>query len=382
MKLQTPQFSILLKEYSKFKSSKLYGRYLKEDDVLQNLRSLSYKFKIKNEGCSEDGRIISSFHLGKGKTKILIWSQMHGNETTTTKSVFDLLNYLNLNDEFTKELFEKCSLIIIPVLNPDGAVNYTRVNSNGVDLNRDAFQKTQAESKVLQTIYSNFKPDVCFNMHDQRTIFSAGKTNKPATLSFLSPSFNENRDINQTRKKSMSLISSANQLLQKFIPGQIGRYDDGFNINCIGDFFQKNGTPTVLFEAGHFPSDYEREETRKYIFISLLNMIIDVVNDEELKSTNDYFAIPENDKLYYDLIIKNILKGNRTLDLAVQYQETLIDDKIEFIPFIERIDNLELFYGHRVIDAQNQSLKFKKHTTLKEGEILSSFKLNDNDFVM
>ncbi|MFD0932202.1 M14 family zinc carboxypeptidase [Psychroflexus salinarum] len=382
MKLQAPQFSILLKDYSKFKSSKLYGRYLKEDDVLQNLRSLSYKFKIKNEGCSEEGRIITSFHLGKGKTKILIWSQMHGNETTTTKSVFDLLNYLNLNDEFTKELFEKCRLIIIPVLNPDGAVNYTRVNSNGVDLNRDAFQKTQAESKVLQTIYSNFKPDVCFNMHDQRTIFSAGKTNKPATLSFLSPSFNETRDINQIRKKSMSLISSANQLLQKFIPGQIGRYDDGFNINCIGDFFQKNGTPTVLFEAGHFPSDYEREETRKYIFISLLNMIIDVVNDEELKSTNEYFAIPENDKLYYDLIIKNILKGNRTLDLAVQYQETLIDDKIEFIPFIEKIDNLELFYGHRVIDAQNQSLKFKKHTTLKEGEILSSFKLNDNDFVM
>ncbi|MBZ9778653.1 DUF2817 domain-containing protein [Psychroflexus sp. CAK8W] len=382
MKLRQPDYLNLLTEYSKFKCLQLVGRYLKEEVLLEQLKFLAHKFKIKNEGHSEEGRIISSFHLGKGQTKILIWSQMHGNETTTTKSVFDLLNYLSLNDKFSKVLFEKCSLIIIPVLNPDGAVNYTRVNANGVDLNRDAFQQTQTESKALQSVYSKFKPDVCFNMHDQRTIFSAGNTNKPATISFLSPSYNEERDINDTRKKSMSLISSANHLLLKHIPGQVGRYDDGFNINCIGDFFQKNGTPTVLFEAGHFDNDYEREETRKYIFISLLNMIIDVVNDEQINSTDDYFEIPENEKLYYDVIIRNVLIDNKTKDIAVQYQETLIDEKIEFIPFIERIDNLQLFYGHREIDAEKQALELEIPNSLREGEILPLFKLNNNVFVI
>lgn len=382
MNLHPPDYLNLISEYSRFMCSKLLGRYLKEGDILDQLKSLSHKFKIRNEGYSEEGRIISSFLLGKGQTKILIWSQMHGNETTTTKSVFDLLNYLSLNDKFSKELFEKCSLIIIPVLNPDGAVNHTRVNANGIDLNRDAFQQTQTESKVLQNVYTKFKPDFCFNMHDQRTIFSAGNINKPATVSFLSPSFNEERDINDTRKKSMGLISSANHLLQKHIPGQVGRYDDRFNINCIGDFFQKDGTPTVLFEAGHFDNDYEREETRKYIFISLLNMIVDVVNNEQLNFIDKYFEIPENEKLYYDIIIRNVFVNNKTKDVAVQYQETLIDEKIEFIPFIERIDDLQLFYGHREIDAEKQVLEFEVPNSLREGEILPSFKLNNNVFVV
>jgi hypothetical protein len=43
----------------------------------------------------------------------------------------------------------------------------------------------------------------------------------------------------------------------------IGRFDDSFNLNCIGDF-SSNGSSTLLFEAGHFEGDYQRE-IRKYI---------------------------------------------------------------------------------------------------------------------
>jgi hypothetical protein len=42
---------------------------------------------------------------------------------------------------------------------------------------------------------------------------------------------------------------------RKYIPGQVSRFDDGFNINCIGDKFQSH-VPTILFEAGHFQDDY------------------------------------------------------------------------------------------------------------------------------
>lgn len=383
MKLQVPEFSEVLHHYSEFKVSHLQGRYLKEEDLLSAFKSLSNKFKIKNEGYSVDGRIISSFRAGNGPHKILIWSQMHGNETTTTKAVLDLLNYFIVYPNFSKRLFEKCSLVIIPILNPDGAVNFTRVNSNAVDLNRDAYLQTQPESKILQSIYTEFNPEVCFNMHDQRTIFSAGNINKSATVSFLSPSYNEERDVNEVRKKSMSLISSANQLLQKFIPEQLGRYDDGFNINCVGDYFQKKGTPTVLFEAGHFQEDYEREHTRKYIFIALLNMIIDVANDKQENLADAYFKIPENKKLFYDVIFRNVkLKDGNLKDIALQFKETLSEGKIEFIPIIEKIDHLNTYFGHREIDAKAQNFVFEKSTNLKEGEILSSFILNDNVFVI
>jgi hypothetical protein len=361
----------------------LRGRYLKEEDLIKEFKAISHKFKINNEGYSEEDRIISSFHLGQGSRKILIWSQMHGNETTTTKAVLDLLNFFSLYKDITDSIFELCSFVIIPVLNPDGAVRYTRANANLVDLNRDASSRTQLESQLLNRVYTEFQPDFCFNMHDQRTIFSAGTNPFPATVSFLSPSFNEERELNVTRKKSMSLIASASLMLEKFIPNQIGRYDDSFNLNFIGDFFQAQGTPTILFEAGHFPNDYAREETRKYIFLALLKMVQDICLDVEDQLIDVYFEIPENKKLFNDVIVRNVKSEDSTIkDIVIQYKEVVEDEHINFVPFIEKIEKNIPFFAHREINADGQSLILEKHFPLKVGDVLSSFKVNDNVFVI
>lgn len=383
MKLDTLDFTQLLEDYSQFKVSSLRGRYLKEEDLIKEFKAISHKFKINNEGYSEEDRIISSFHLGQGSRKILIWSQMHGNETTTTKAVLDLLNFFSLYKDITDSIFELCSFVIIPVLNPDGAVRYTRANANLVDLNRDASSRTQLESQLLNRVYTEFQPDFCFNMHDQRTIFSAGTNPFPATVSFLSPSFNEERELNVTRKKSMSLIASASLMLEKFIPNQIGRYDDSFNLNFIGDFFQAQGTPTILFEAGHFPNDYAREETRKYIFLALLKMVQDICLDVEDQLIDVYFEIPENKKLFNDVIVRNVKSEDSTIkDIVIQYKEVVEDEHINFVPFIEKIEKNILFFAHREINADGQSLILEKHFPLKVGDVLSSFKVNDNVFVI
>jgi hypothetical protein len=383
MKLDTLDFTQLLEDYSHFKVSSLRGRYLKEEDLIKEFKAISHKFKINNEGYSEEDRIISSFHLGQGSRKILIWSQMHGNETTTTKAVLDLLNFFSLYKDITDSIFELCSFVIIPVLNPDGAVRYTRANANLVDLNRDASSRTQLESQLLNRVYTEFQPDFCFNMHDQRTIFSAGTNPFPATVSFLSPSFNEERELNVTRKKSMSLIASASLMLEKFIPNQIGRYDDSFNLNFIGDFFQAQGTPTILFEAGHFPNDYAREETRKYIFLALLKMVQDICLDVEDQLIDVYFEIPENKKLFNDVIVRNVKSEDSTIkDIVIQYKEVVEDEHINFVPFIEKIEKNIPFFAHREINADGQSLILEKHFSLKVGDVLSSFKVNDNVFVI
>ncbi|EMY81512.1 metallocarboxypeptidase, peptidase M14_like family protein [Psychroflexus gondwanensis ACAM 44] len=383
MKLDTLDFTQLLEDYSHFKVSSLRGRYLKEEDLIKEFKAISHKFKINNEGYSEEDRIISSFHLGQGSRKILIWSQMHGNETTTTKAVLDLLNFFSLYKDITDSIFELCSFVIIPVLNPDGAVRYTRANANLVDLNRDASSRTQLESQLLNRVYTEFQPDFCFNMHDQRTIFSAGTNPFPATVSFLSPSFNEERGLNVTRKKSMSLIASASLMLEKFIPNQIGRYDDSFNLNFIGDFFQAQGTPTILFEAGHFPNDYAREETRKYIFLALLKMVQDICLDVEDQLIDVYFEIPENKKLFNDVIVRNVKSEDSTIkDIVIQYKEVVEDEHINFVPFIEKIEKNIPFFAHREINVDGQSLILEKHFSLKVGDVLSSFKVNDNVFVI
>src|SRR5690606_16971219 len=89
-------------------------------------------------GSSETGQNIYGLKLGKGSYKILIWSQMHGNESTTTKAMMDLLSVLDKNEDLREFVFQKYTLFIIPILNPDGAVAYTRQNANMADLNRDA----------------------------------------------------------------------------------------------------------------------------------------------------------------------------------------------------------------------------------------------------
>jgi len=50
--------------------------------------------------------------------------------TTTTKALSDLFN--SLSDTRLSDILKYCTLFIIPILNPDGALAYTRLNANNI----------------------------------------------------------------------------------------------------------------------------------------------------------------------------------------------------------------------------------------------------------
>ena len=118
------------------KELSLKGRYIHLDSIAPLLHGRQLKSFLDTSGYSVNNLPIYSLTLGKGKKKVLLWSQMHGNESTTTKAIFDLLNVLFSVPNH--DILEHCTLKIIPILNPDGAKVYTRLNANQVDLNRDA----------------------------------------------------------------------------------------------------------------------------------------------------------------------------------------------------------------------------------------------------
>ncbi|MGM0635932.1 MAG: M14 family zinc carboxypeptidase [Bacteroidota bacterium] len=359
-----------LENHSLYKEEKLFGRYLNLDILYEILLSEYYKDAVEKIGTSVEGRPIYKIKIGEGETKILAWSQMHGNESTTTKAVFDVLNYLKKHPEFLKGV----ALHIIPLLNPDGLVNYTRVNANGVDLNRDAIELSQPESKVLRKQFEEINPAYCFNLHDQRTIFSAGMQPKSAVVSFLSPAVNKIRSVNSTRKKAMQLIVGMNNALQNHIPAHVGRYDDAYNPNCVGDNFQSQDVPTVLFEAGHYPEDYEREETRKYIFLAILEGIRLIATQTYLElDYKAYIDIPSNQKLFVDVILQNVKINKDSFDLGLQFEEQLDKGELVFIPIIKFIDNIENIYAHKRIDIENQEIYTTKKLVLSKPEIGSVF---------
>lgn len=346
---------------------RLSGRYITGQMIAPLLTELEKKTDLSHIGNSVLDRPIHAIQIGDGKTRVLMWSQMHGNESTTTKAVFDLLIALtNHNDLQLDTLLEELTICIVPILNPDGAQAYTRLNANNVDLNRDAQMLSQPESIILSELFTTFKPDVCFNLHGQRTIYGFEATKTSSVLSFLSPSADGGRSITLSRKRSMAIISAIYDALQPILPNQIGRYDDGFNFNCVGDSFQMKEVPTVLFEAGHAPDDYSREQCRGYTFTALIIALQAVALRTEYPTTR-YFDIPEHQKCYCDILISNTQEG----DIGVQYQERLENGKVVFVPLLANSGETSSLFGHTHIDARKGEAKITFDTdTQKKSDIV------------
>ncbi|MFN5774500.1 M14 family zinc carboxypeptidase, partial [Flavobacterium sp.] len=152
-----------------YKQHALFGRYIPLALVERVAQGLQLKMEVS--GASVNQRPLYQLEIGTGARKVLLWSQMHGNESTTTKALFDFIAFLGSDEPEAKRLCRHFHFCILPMVNPDGAEVYTRVNANGVDLNRDAVALTQPESRFLREVFEAFQPDLAYNLHDQRTIF-------------------------------------------------------------------------------------------------------------------------------------------------------------------------------------------------------------------
>ena len=338
--------------HKQYKENSLFGRYI----TLQDIEPILKKYSIEVVGQSVLGKPIYQHLVGSGKTRVFMWSQMHGNESTTTKAVFDFINLLHSDEKIGIEFQKEFTCCILPMVNPEGAEIYTRENANKIDLNRDSIDLSQPESRVLRKVFDSFKPNYCFNLHDQRTIFGAGIDGNPATVSFLAPSYNEAREVNGVRAKAMQVIVAMNKELQKHIPEQVALFDDGFNPNCIGDQFTSQGVPTILFEAGHYQSDYYREFTRKMIFISLISGLQHIYeNDIVGDNYAEYFQIAKNNAVFYDFLYKNVkinYDGKKIIaNFAAQFKEELVDGKLQFNAYIVEIGDLKGKFGHYEYNA-------------------------------
>lgn len=340
--------------YSFFKEKKIFGRYITLKEIQPIIKKLRLPFKITVIGKSYLEKDIYGIRIGTGKTKILVWSQMHGNESTGTKAIFDVFSYFNdtKDTQSTKELLNQISFLFIPMLNPDGAEVYSRFNAQQIDLNRDATTQIAPESKVLHTILHQFKPHYCFNLHDQRTLFAVGKKNLPATLSFLAPSEDESRAITPTRIKTMQVISQIYDNLKNYLPDQIGRYTDEFYPTATGDNFQKAGFPTILIEAGHFQNDYQRELTRKYNFLALITGFFAIGFPIFNPDYTIYFNIPNNKKTYFDSIYAKITINGKNKIVGIRYKEVLKEQKVLFLK--------EFSFLHTISDFGTNSLYSKR----------------------
>lgn len=344
--------------HDQFKEPALTERRFKHKDIVPLLEGLKSNplFEVKVTGKSAEGRDIYLVKMGKGSTKVLLWSQMHGDEPTATMALFDMFRFLAASgdgfDAFRKGVFEKTTLYFVPMLNPDGAEVYKRRTSLDIDMNRDALRLQTVEGQLLKSLQQSLKPEFGYNLHDQSPRYSAGQTGNLATISFLATAFDYARSMNDVRRRSMQLIVHMNRQLQGFIPNQVARYSDEHEPRAFGDNIQKWGTSLVLIESGGYKNDPEKQYIRKLNYVAILSGLEAIANGSLAKEDiKNYDKIPENGRSIFDLLIRNaqVQKNGKTylMDIGINRNESPMNlpNKWYVKGAIEDLGDLSTFFG-------------------------------------
>ncbi|MEM9076273.1 MAG: M14 family zinc carboxypeptidase [Bacteroidota bacterium] len=359
--------SALYNSYEQYKEPTLTKRRMKHRDLQPLIQRFADnpKFKVQRVGESIEGRDIKLISIGTGEEDIFLWSQMHGDEPTATQAIFDILNFLDAPEfkEEKQEMLSKLKLHFIPMLNPDGAEVYQRRNALGIDINRDALRLQSPEGRILKRIRDSLDADFGFNLHDQSTYYNAKLTDKPATISYLATAYNYEKDINETRANAMRVIVFMNNIIQKYAPGQVGRYSDEFEPRAFGDNISKWGTSLILIESGGYRNDIEKQEIRKLNYVSILSALYTIAKGSyKGLPLEDYEKIPRNDRKLFDLKIKNViynLLGNDyILDLGIYRREIDNEGHEDFYyrSIIGDQGDLSTYYGYETFDASGYTI--------------------------
>ncbi|WP_448699861.1 M14 family zinc carboxypeptidase [Mucilaginibacter sp. AW1-3] len=318
-------------------------------------------FRIEQIGMSAQGRAIHCLSIGTGKTTVLLWSQMHGDEPTATLALLDVFIFFSADDEHNdirKQILDNCTLYFIPMLNPDGTEVWTRRNAQDIDINRDFLAEQSPEARALKQMQQRIKPEFGFNLHDQMSLWSVTGSRKPAPIALLAPPADEQASVSPSRLKAIQVVAGINNLLQQQIPGQIGRWDDTFEPRSFGDNFQRLGMATILIESGGYIGDPERQFVRKLNFDAIVFALQQIASREyEQQNIDDYYNIPQNNKEIFHILISNCRLQTRAgiikTDIGLNYTEQfdLTGQTSTLIYTVADIGDLSTWGAYTYIDA-------------------------------
>jgi hypothetical protein len=274
---------------------------LRHAELVERLSALEARHRdhltLEEVGRSIQGRKILLVTLGRGPRRILLWSQMHGDEPSATPALLDLADTLLASDAPEhRAILEGTTLLIVPMLNPDGAERYARRNAQAIDINRDALHLSTPEGRVLKAVRDRFQPELGFNLHDQNRRTTVGDTGVLATISLLAVSGDPAGTLTPGRARAKRVCSAIARSLEAFVPGGIGRYDEDWNPRAFGDNVTAWGTPVVLIESGGIPLGRPLTDLTRLNYVALLSVLHGLVRDDLAGETPDlYERLKRND---------------------------------------------------------------------------------------
>lgn len=254
--------------------------------LLNSLQALESRYprhiKLEEAGKSHQGRSIQLLSIGRGEKKILLWSQMHGDEPSATPALLDIASFLaaHADEPALRPILENFTLLMIPMLNPDGAEVYTRRNAQGIDINRDALMLASPEGRILKHVRDEYEPMMGFNLHDQDRRTAVGNSGQVANMAVLAVSGDAANTLTPGRQRTKRASAAIVEAVAAYIPGGMARYDEDWSPRAFGDNITAWGTPVVLIESGGLPPGNGFAQLTRLNFVAILTVLQGLAHDD------------------------------------------------------------------------------------------------------
>ena len=359
----------LFSTHESFRLDRLDRANCKHGEVIPELLKLvavsNSLMTRENLGQSIEGRSINIVSLGKGRKKVLLWTQMHGDESTATLAVMDILSFFvhrGADDHWVDSLLADVTLHVIPMLNPDGAEKVDRRTAVGIDMNRDALDLATPEARILRDTQHRVKPAFGFNLHDQE-LSSVGDSPRVTAIALLAPALDQKKTNPPVRLRAIRVAAVLARTLGQFVEGHLAKYDDAFESRAFGDNMQRWGTSTVLIESGHWPDDERKNFIRKLNYTGILTALHTIGNGSYQDVDLDYYAqLPPNTKRIYDVIVRDVKLRHpggwvHPVDIGLTRDPLYNRDSASLVTTIKDIGDLSTHGALRFYDGGARTIK-------------------------
>jgi len=356
-------------------------------EIVKRLEALKAEtpdlFAVERIGESIEGRSIDYVRAGSGPVGVLLWSQMHGDEATATSALFDLFEFLRRHrrDPAATRILSQLTLHVVPMLNPDGAERFQRRNAQSIDVNRDALRLQTPEGRTLKALRDRLNPAVGFNLHNQSWRTSIGRPPKPASISLLSVAYDDARSENAGRRLTKQICSVIRDALEPFAAGQIGRYDDEFEVRAFGDNVTLWGTPVVLIETGPWPSPDPDPALVRLNFIALVTALDALASGGvERADPGRYDSLPMNESRMFYVLVRNgtVINGSGVppfvadVGIIANRRVQIVNGRrdVQLATTIDDMGDLSTMGGLRTIDAAGMTVVPLVDDGLSAGQVV------------
>lgn len=219
-------------------------------------------------GMSSQGRAINAYYFGSGATAVLYTGAIHGSESST-KSLMD--RWIQDLEAKAPTIPAHITVVVVPVINPDGLARGGRTNARNVDLNRNFatadWQKdittvgnqpfpggggdvamSEPETKAISTLAQRLHPKVILSYHSIGGMIAANQAGNSTGLAAKYSQLSGYRNIT-------------------------GQSDATFEYSVTGTaddwYAQALGVPSLLIELGsHTYHQFERNQAAMWAMIN------------------------------------------------------------------------------------------------------------------